>query len=60
MQFLFLPFATRNRISNMAAALSARKTKTITQSVVAGGFAPQMVHEMVLQMPHVTGGFAPR
>ena len=44
----------------MAAALSVRKTKTITQSAVAGGFAPQLVHEMVHQMVHVAGGFAPQ
>ena len=44
----------------MAAALSGRRMKTITQSAVAGGFAPQLVHELVHQIVYVAGGFAPQ
>ena len=60
MQFLFLANAARNGICNMAAALSGRRMKTITQSAVAGGFAPQLVHELVHQIVYVAGGFAPQ
>ena len=44
----------------MAAALSGGRMKTITQSAVAGAFAPPLVHERVHEIVYVAGGFAPQ